>query len=111
MVVLHGGSGNAVMLAGKELQTQGELRGYLIAFAHGWPHADCAIDLCTMNKWDGIGDVSGVDLDLTEENRVYIAQLVDAAIGDYSGKPDEICLAGFSGGTKMINRLVAGDTL
>ncbi|MCA0871840.1 hypothetical protein LCL97_13460 [Seohaeicola saemankumensis] len=111
VVVLHGGNGNATTLSGKGLQVEAEARGYLISFAQGWPHpTTCPSDLCTVNGWDGGDTINGVDVDVAEINQAFISILVDAAVGDYNIDPSEVYLAGFSGGAKLIYRLMAGDT-
>ena len=111
LVVLHGGDGHAGKLAVKGLQSLAETRGYLIAFAQGWPHGDCPGALCTQNVWFGTAEINGMSLELGAVNRAYVAQLVDAALGDYGTDPAGIYLAGFSGGAKLIYSLVAGDTM
>lgn len=102
--VFHGGNGNArkMMMQNKRIIQTGNAQGYLVVFGQGKPDVGCG-NPCADNKWNDPSDLDYVE---TLVNRVN-----DPAIHPWSVDTDRQFMAGFSGGAKLIYRMVAAGRM
>ena len=101
LYAFHGGNQNAqrLMLASKGIMAEAEARDYVVVFAQGTDQDTCGIDYTENANWTdtNCAAVSNVE---------YTRRLMKRVAATNQVEENQVQLAGFSGGSKHIYRMV-----